>query len=213
MASYFDQDTREFSETQDPLGVDPQTLASNMETAKGTGMSGNMMAAGIGVNLLSTIASGFMQSGAMRTQAAYAKQQSDFNSAVGDLQAKAAIDAGNQEAAQISRQGAAAVAQTRTQAAASGVDVNTGSSADVQTSQKVITGLDMLTAKNNAARQAWGYKVNAAQDQTEGNMKSIALNAGANATILGSGMNALGQGTQAYYYGSGGTIPNSRKSY
>ena len=46
--------------------------------------------------------------------------------------------------------------------AASGVDVNTGSAADVRASQAAVDQLDALTIRTNAAREAHGYLTKAA---------------------------------------------------
>ncbi len=45
--------------------------------------------------------------------------------------------------------------------AASGVDVGGGSSVAVQQGQKTVSDLDMATIRNNAARKAYGYTVEA----------------------------------------------------
>lgn len=61
---------------------------------------------------------------------------------------------------QVTQQGLKAAAQEgslRTGIAASGVDVNSGSAAEVQTSQRVLDSLDTSQVANRAAEQVYGY--------------------------------------------------------
>jgi hypothetical protein len=71
------------------------------------------------------------------------------------------------------------IGSTRAGLAAQGVDVGSGSSADVQASEAGIGELDALTIRNNAAREAYGYQVEAAQDTREGRLAQFSGDAAA----------------------------------
>lgn len=91
--------------------------------------------------------------------------------------------------------------------AASGVDVNSGSAVDVQTSAREVGQLDALTVRSNAAREAYGYQVAAsnygAQAQADtyagendviaGTEAHEAGDIAATSSILGSVSKAAGQ--------------------
>lgn len=66
------------------------------------------------------------------------------------------------------------VSSGRAAAAASGVDVSTGSAADVSATRSAVGELDALTLRNNAAREAWGYDVQAANSRMEGRLALLA---------------------------------------
>jgi len=55
-------------------------------------------------------------------------------------------------------QGSLLGARQRLALSNSGIDAEVGTAADVQASNEVLTELDAMTLKNNAAREAWGFK-------------------------------------------------------
>lgn len=57
-----------------------------------------------------------------------------------------------------------AIGTQRTALAANGVDVNSGSASQLQDDTAMLGELDALTIQNNAAREAYGYRVQATQD-------------------------------------------------
>lgn len=85
-----------------------------------------------------------------------------------------------------------AVGTQRSAQAANGIDVNSGSAAQLQDDTAMIGELDALTISNNAARQAYGYRIQA--DQDVANASQALTNAGNNATgsILGGFGSAFG---------------------
>lgn len=172
---------------------------------------GTVMAAGMFANMFSTIFSGISQNQALHQQADYQQRQLNFNAKIADLQAQDAIDTGNREASRIERQGNQVLGAQRAGYGASGVDVNYGSAMDVQKDTRATTALDVLTTKNNAAKAAWGYKVQAAGYQSEGEWGQHSANVRGGSTLLTSGLQAAGEGAMGYYYGAGGTIKDSAR--
>jgi len=85
----------------------------------------------------------------------------DYNAAVADLQAKDAIARGAEEEARFRTQVKGAIGAQRAGLAASNVDVGFGSAVDVQADAAFLGELDALTIRTNAAREAWGYEVQA----------------------------------------------------
>jgi len=84
-----------------------------------------------------------------------------------------------------------------TNQAASGLDLNKGSAADVRTSQSMIDKLDSLTIRSNAAREAYGlqtqaqsYKADAAMSRSRAKYERRAGYIAAASTVLGKGAEA-----------------------
>lgn len=86
----------------------------------------------------------------------------DFNAHIADLQAVDAVERGFIDEQRF-RQGVNLMVGTqRAGFAGQGVDVSTGSAVDVQADAMFLGELDALSIRTNAAREAWGYQVQAA---------------------------------------------------
>lgn len=122
---------------------------------------------------------------------------------------------GELEAQQYGMKAGQQFASIRGVQAASGLDVNSGSAADVQRSQRTITAMDNATIRANATKAAYNWDVKAVMDENQANVYNIA---GANAEKAGN-MKALSSiigsvssvsskwmvGSQSGIIGAGGT--------
>lgn len=102
------------------------------------------------------------------------------------------INAGNTSADWQRVRAKQAVGTQRSVQAANGIDVNSGSAAQLQDDTAMLGELDALTIQNNAAREAYGYRIQAKQDilnasQTVQNGKTAAMG-----SILGGLGSAFG---------------------
>lgn len=128
-----------------------------------------------------------------------AKQEGAFNSsmltqnaAFKEQAANETIAAGNTAADWQRVRTGQAIGTQRSAQAANGIDVNSGSAAQLQDDTAMLGELDALTIANNAAREAYGYKVQAKQDLM--NASQVKTNASNKATgsILGGIGSAFG---------------------
>ena len=119
--------------------------------------------AGAGIKAMGDIEGG----AATRSAATYQAQVAANNAEIAKRNANYAEEAGQAQANAISLKGAATAGRIKAGQAASGVDVNTGSAVDVQTSQRETSKLDTETILNNANLQAYGYRTQAAGFQAE----------------------------------------------
>jgi hypothetical protein len=145
------------------------------------------------------------QASAASAQGQYAKAVDYENARLSDLEAKDATDRGQLDA---QRQGLAtrqAVGSSRAALAAQGVDVSSGSAADVQASESASGALDELTIRNNAAREAWGYTVQGVQQRREGDVAAITGDMTASGLRAQSWSDLLSGAAQTY-----GIYQNSR---
>lgn len=85
-----------------------------------------------------------------------------FNAKVAELQAKDALVRGAQEEGRYRAQVRGLLGTERVAYAAGNIDVSYGSAVDVQADTEFMGELDALQIRTNAAREAWGYQVTAA---------------------------------------------------
>lgn len=88
-------------------------------------------------------------------------QLSEYNAQVAALQAKDALERGVEEAGKFRAQVRGLIGSQRAGFASGNIDVGVGSAVDVQADTARLGELDALTIKTNAAREAWGYQVQA----------------------------------------------------
>jgi hypothetical protein len=140
---------------------------------------------------------------------------SDYNAAIADLQATDAIARGVEEENRFRTSVRGMIGTQRAGIAAGNVDVGFGSAVDVQADAAFLGELDALTIRTNAAREAWGYNVQA-EDlrkraaitrkegvylEKAGREQQSASRWAAGGTLLGTGASLL---QQRYGYGGSG---------
>jgi hypothetical protein len=96
---------------------------------------------------------------AAKSQAEYEEQQLRQNAYFNKLKGEDAIKRGDAEAAQLERQTKQLIGSQRAGYAAQGIDIESGSALAVQQDTAVLSAEDQMTIKNNAWREAWGYRV------------------------------------------------------
>jgi len=128
-------------------------------------------------------------------QAGAAQASADMqNAQYADMAANDSIKRGGMTEDQQRLQTAAAIGTQRAGFAANGVDVNSGSAANIQDDTAQLGEFDALTIRNNAAREAWGYRT---QSQTYRTSAKTAL-ASAKNNMFGSLLGAGASGASAY---------------
>lgn len=130
-----------------------------------------LIAGGIGA---ATTAVGTVEQGqATANAASYSAQVAANNAKIAGQNADYASAAGEQQAGTKSLQGAATGGKIKAAQAANNVDVNTGSTVDVQASQREVSKLDTETVLNNAELQAYGYRTQQTNFQAESELDKL----------------------------------------
>ena len=93
-------------------------------------------------------------------------QVAEYNAAVADLQAKDALLRGAETESRFRTQVRGLVGSQRAGVAAGNIDVGYGSAVDVQADAAYLGELDARAIRSNAAREAWGYQVQATDLRT-----------------------------------------------
>lgn len=157
-------------------------------------------------------AGSYSQSESLKLQAQGVRIRGQFeaaamkrNARVSEIQAGEALERGRAQASQIYRKSRLMQGTQRATAAASGIQSDTGSVADIQDETAKMSEQDMLTANNNAWKEAWGLKVQSS-DQAYGaemtrlgsESEASAIEGRAKATVLGGGLGLLSSGIKGY---------------
>jgi hypothetical protein len=159
---------------------------------------------------VSSIAGGAAANASAKAQAAAMNQ----NARIAERQSSDAHIRGGLEELAIKRRMSVLNGAQRAQAAASGVDVNSGSMLDVQNASTREGSMDVALNEMNHAREAWGYDVQASNYR---NQASVARAEGRNAFtagLIGGGASLLslatpGAGTGGAAGGAGTIKPKS----
>jgi len=166
------------------------------------------LALGLAAGGMVTSAIGQKKAGAAAKQAGEAQAQlEEFNAQVAELQATDAVARGADEESRFRSGVRGIIGAQRAGQAAGNIDVGFGSAVDVQADAAFLGELDALQIRTNAARESWGYKVQA-EDRRKaadvarkgGQAAQTAARWGVASTLIGGGGSLL----QARY-GYGGT--------
>lgn len=161
--------------------------------------------AGAGISAIGTITGGIASRDAANYQAAIANN----NKIIATQNAARAEQAGNVAAEATSRKGAAQVAGIKVGQAASGVNVNTGTAAEVQAGQRETNQLDTETVLSNAQLHAYGYRTQATNFQSEEDLdKAKADNAIPAAALSASGSLLSSASSTGFKWSGGGGGPS-----
>lgn len=176
----------------------------------GSMASGGLSAAGGAVKAVSAFSAGIAERDAHQVQAGIARD----NAAIAERNANIIMAAGEGKAEAFGMRNKAQAGTIKAKQAASGVALDSGSSADVRTSQRVLGLFDTMAIKSNAAREAFGYKVKASDLRNQATLEDTearnAKRAGvfnAFGSLLGAASSAAGSFAQWSDVGAGAAAP------
>lgn len=135
-------------------------------------------------------AGGVTQAYAQNAAGSYEQKIADRNADIADLQAVDAKKRGEQAVMLSRRETHRTVGSQRAGFAGQGVEVDAGSAGDVVDATETIGALDEMTLRNNAALEAWGFKVQASDLRARGKMAKVAGRNQAIGTLLTTGAQA-----------------------
>jgi len=154
-----------------------------------TALAGVAGLAGAGLGAAGTIAGGEAQAKTAAYQAAIAQ-----NNAIAAGQKAAYADAAGESNAQTQAlKNRSQVGQIKAGQAGNGIDVNTGSAADVRISQEQEGDLSTANVLNNAGLQAYGYRTAATSDVAQASLDEATAAEAPKAADLAAAGGLLGQ--------------------
>lgn len=108
-----------------------------------------------------------------RANAAFQQAQAEINARYAEMQAEEVVLRGDKEASEYQKKVSKVVGSQRAALAAQGIEVDSGTAVDLQQEAAETGALDVQTIKNNAWRQAFGYKQEAIQSRFQGRIAAI----------------------------------------
>lgn len=133
----------------------------------------SMAAASIGSTVIGGIVSGAGAAGQADSAASsyrYKAGIASLNQTIAKQNAAWATNSGEIKAANYGMKAGQAIAETKVHQGSSGLDVNTGSNADVRDTQTDVARYDQGLIRKDAEHIAYGYEVEAAKDKAEQGM-------------------------------------------
>lgn len=131
---------------------------------------------------------GGMQAASSYQEGQATKMVAGINAKYADMQGREALRIGEQDAGRRMLQGGQDAGAAMASAAAQGIRVDTGSAAQTQEDIKRAAIVDAQTIRTNAAKQAWGYGVEAANYRAQGRFAEIKGYGDAAQSIASGGM-------------------------
>lgn len=145
-----------------------------------------------------TMVGAYSQSQSELAEGAYRKSVAEQNERLALMQADDAIRRGDRAAIEHKKQVNQVIGSQRANLAAQGIEIDSGSAAAIQEETAAIGAQDVMQIKNNAWREAWGFKVQAQNAGSEGRWASLNAGNRARTTLLTGGLQAASFGAQAY---------------
>lgn len=139
-----------------------------------------------------SLAGGVMGAQNAQQQGAFQSFMGEQNAGYKELAAQDAEKRGSVDADRYRRQVTQMIGSQRAGFAAGGIDVNSGTAAEIQDDTAAFGEFDALTIANNAAREAWGYRVGAQNDRLNARMAVSNAKSSATGSILGGVGSAFG---------------------
>lgn len=127
-------------------------------------------------------------------QGKYLNKVAKTNAGISERAGRDAVKRGDIDADEQRQQTGQLIGAQRTAFAANGVDVNSGSAGQVQNDAAALGELDALTLVNNAAREAYGYQVQAMDQRQQGKLAKYQGKMDAIGSILGGAEKAASMG-------------------
>ena len=153
---------------------------------------------GISAMILTGLATGLSAYGQLQ-QGKYQSQVARNNAIVQNRMAEDAIERGQREEARHRMKVGLIKGQQRAQIGASGREFS-GSAIDILNDTTVMGELDAFTIRDNAEREAYGFRVGATNSLAQGKLDRMRGNYGAGGTLLTGASKVAGQ--YKTYYGT-----------
>lgn len=165
-----------------------------------------------------TLATALVSARASYVQGQTAKKIGENNQKMAEYAAIDSLRRGELAAQEVRRRGDAIKSAQRARMAASGLDLNEGTAADLQDQVDFFSETDQATARLNAKKEAWQQRATGSAARFQGDSAATQGNLQAFATVLGTGSQVAGKwyqptsGGGAYAGGQTGFFGGSGRS-
>lgn len=182
------------------MGLRINTNAASTGSSGSTSALSNIQGVGSLVGGFGALGSAYAQASAIKAQAAYQQRMLAINKMFADMEAADAIKRGEKAATNYKKAAKRLIGSQRAAIAAQGIEVDTGSALEIQEDTAALAAQDAQNIKNNAYRQAFGFKVQAFDLGGKSSIAGLAASNEARNTVLTGGLNAAQYGMRAADY-------------
>lgn len=144
------------------------------------------------------IFSGITDAKAIKAQSEYQSRVGELNAMFADQQAEDAVKRGEKRAQFVLKRGKTIIGAQRASIAAQGIEVDSGSAAELQRDTKILSVQDAMQERNNAWLEANGYKARALEFRTQAGFARTAGNNASRNTLLTAGIKGLDNFTTSF---------------
>jgi hypothetical protein len=155
-----------------------------------------------GVSAAAQLGTSYSQYAAQKLQGEYSKKTAELNTQLANMKAADAERLGEKAVSNQRRATRQLIGAQRASLAAQGIDLESGSALELQDDTKTLSELDVITIRNNAFRQAFGFKIEGIQANMAGTLARFSNDQAAINTLLTGAMKAGSTGAQGGYYGA-----------
>lgn len=146
-----------------------------------------------------SIYEGYAQGQALKAKANLDSKLFEMNAQLSETKANDATARGEKEASRVKLNTKQVIGRQRAALAAQGIDVESGTPLQAQEDAAAAGAQDVLTVRNNAWREAWGYRVEAQNARTQGIFGQQTAKMMASTSLLTGGLRAVGDLAKAGY--------------
>ena len=139
------------------------------------------------LSLLGQIGSGVMSFVSAQNQASAMEQVARNNQKMAEYQAQDAQRRGEEEAQAAQRRARGLLGTQRSMMAARGLDLTSGTPAELQMQTEMFGEQDVATSRLNAAREAWAVRADAANQSANARIQARAMRMGGVTSLIGAG--------------------------
>lgn len=150
-----------------------------------------------GAMMFMSMANAVNQADGQRSAGAYQQRMGELNAQRAEAQSVDAIKRGESEAVRYGKKISGMAGSQRAAMAAQGIQIDSGSAGDIIDQTYSMGAEDVQTIRNNAFREAMGYKSQASEYLTQGNLANATAQQQSSATLLGGGLQALNYASQS----------------
>lgn len=119
---------------------------------------GSVSLIGMGIGAIGSAIGTYQQTKSARSQLRYQAAMAEINARMAERSAQQAMQQGQQQVAATTMKYGALKSSQRAAMAANGVDLGTGSAAELQASTDILKDIDKHTIESNAISSAFGYR-------------------------------------------------------
>ena len=139
------------------------------------------------LSLIGQVGSGVMSFVSAQNQASAMEQVARNNQKMAEYQAQDAQRRGEEEAQAAQRRARGLLGTQRSMMAARGLDLTSGTPAELQMQTEMFGEQDVATSRLNAAREAWAVRADAANQSANARIQARAMRMGGVTSLIGAG--------------------------